>query len=57
MNQMKFKYFFKVNYLRKNNFLKILSKSKFTRHSQPGLSRYNWEQQDYVKANWEVYTK
>ncbi len=55
MNHLRLKNFFIYNTSNRNAFLRIISKFKYTRNSQPGLTRYNWDQQDYVKANWEVF--
>ena len=55
MNHMKLTNLFLLNSLKRNTLYRLITRFKYTRNSQPGLTRYNWEQQDYVKANWEVF--
>lgn len=38
----------------KTPLLSIVKKGKFRRLTQPGLTRYNWDQQEYNKYPFEV---
>ena len=33
----------------------FIVKNKYRRDSQPGLTRYNWDQMSYNKESYEVY--
>jgi hypothetical protein len=35
-------------------FLKLSVRGKFRKVTQPGLTRYNWDDQQYAKAEYEV---
>ncbi len=46
---------FRNNGLNLFRFFFISSKSKYKRIAQPGLTRYNWNQQDFEEQSSDVY--